>query len=250
MTGWSVAAELSRNGYAVIPGVLDSGVLDQLRNRYGAASLAGLPGGVRGEAGLFDRLDLTEDLAVRVLTWPRTVAVLDRLGYGTPTLHSCYVSAKHPGAGALMWHCDVPYAWSGSRPPEVLAIYPLDDTARANGCLRVIPGSHARHTPTHGRIGPQHPPLTAAQPGERDVELRAGDLFLADRRILHATHPNTTARWRTCLTVAWAADFPALPPDVQELVAGNACLPRPGAPVDPRLVTFLPGRRPGAARGR
>lgn len=129
---------LRRDGYAVIPDILDPTLLARLRQRYADAALAGMPPEVRGESGLFQVLDVADELTVELLAWHRTLSIFRALGHARPKLHSFYVSAKHPGAAPLLWHKDIPYDWSSDGPPELLVIYPLRDTETANGCLREI----------------------------------------------------------------------------------------------------------------
>ena len=81
-----------------------------------------------------------------------------------------------------------------------------------------------------------------------DVPVKAGDLFIGDRRILHATHPNVSNTWRTGLTIAYAPNFDKLSEPIQALIVKNQCLPPKGwwddeeatAAIDERLQKILP----------
>jgi ectoine hydroxylase-related dioxygenase (phytanoyl-CoA dioxygenase family) len=168
---------------------------------------------------------------------------LAQLGYLNPKLHSYYVSTKPPGAEALPWHSDLFYGWDSVEPAELFLMYYLQDTNVNNGCLRVVPGSHLwsrakRFNQSAGCI---------ALPDELAVPVCAGDLFVGDRRLLHATYANRSNVWRTCFTIAYAPRFDSLPESVQALIVQNKCLPPRGwwktteaKTLDVRLRAILP----------
>jgi ectoine hydroxylase-related dioxygenase (phytanoyl-CoA dioxygenase family) len=232
---------LSTNGYCVIPDVLDSAMLQSLRTRFSDVSLAGTPKANFGDAGAFMVADYHDPLLVRLLTWPKSLEILAGLGFPEPKLHNFYVSTKPPRAKALAWHSDLFYKYGKPEPAELFLIYYLQDTAPQNGCLRVVPGSQRwSHTKRHSQ-----PEDAARRDDEVDVPVAAGSLFIGDRRILHATHPNASDTWRTCLTIAYAPLFASLPEPVKARIVQNQCLPRPGwskqpAEIDPRLRRILP----------
>jgi hypothetical protein len=231
-----------------VPGVLAPQMLMALKRRYiGPAGLTP-QADLTASTGTFLPMDLREDVAVRLLCWHRTLGLLAELGWTNPRLHNGYLSTKPPAAAPLPWHSDVYYPAPGSTPPEVLCLYYLQDTNEENGCLRVVPGSHldpkavehAHHRAGHATAEPHA--------GEVSVPVRAGDLVLADRRLLHATHANHSRQWRTCLTVTYVPRFHTLAEEVQARIVANPCLPAPGwwrtsngtKAVDPRLRTLLP----------
>lgn len=236
--------QLHEAGFLVIPDALDRDLLARLRHRFRKSEESELPAELYAKTGAFLPMDLADELTVEVLTSPRTWQMVRQLGWSKPKLHSFYISTKQPGAEALPWHCDVYYPWPGPTPPELFLLVYLHDTSPTNGCLRVVPGSHraadafhsARHT--HGLAS------AGTRPDEVDVAVHAGDLIIADRRLLHATHANQTDQWRTCLTIAFAPAFDDLPDTVKARLINNPCLPRPGwwttGNVDPRLQSLLP----------
>lgn len=80
---------------------------------------------------------------------------------------------------------------------------------------------------------------------EVNVPVKAGDLFIGDRRIMHATHANNSGEWRTCLTIAYAPLFDQLDESIKALIVGNRCLPPKGwwrqeNDIDPHLKEILP----------
>ncbi len=105
-------------------------------------------------------------------------------------------------------------------------MYYLTDTRRENGCLRVIPGSHATHHPLFDVIAEPHSEEIsraedmdraefAVRPDEVDVPARAGDLVVGDARLLHATHGNGSDEQRTVLTLWYQPDYGSLPERVR-----------------------------------
>lgn len=209
--------QLDSKGYTVIPEVLEPPMLSMLRRRYNSETLAMLPDENFSEAGAFSVADYRDPVMVELLTYPRTLQTLAGLGFAACTLHSFYASTKPPGSDALPWHSDLFYEHDRPEPAELFLLYYLADTTPENGCLRVVPGSH--HLPLAARQTEYDD--TALRADESDVPIRAGDLFVGDRRLLHATHPNHSTAWRTCITVAMAPAFDSLPDDIQELICGQ-----------------------------
>jgi ectoine hydroxylase-related dioxygenase (phytanoyl-CoA dioxygenase family) len=233
---------LQRDGYCVVPGIVDAALLAALRERFDASKLAAASEEHFGESGAFMVADYHDPVMVRLLTLPKTLAALAAMGFMRPKLHNFYVSTKPPGAAALPWHSDLFYRYDKPEPAELFLIYYLDNTQPQNGCLRVVPGSHAW---THDKRHAQ-PDNADIRDDEVDVPVRAGDLFIGDRRIMHATHANQSERWRTCLTIAYAPIYDQLPEPIQALIVTNRCLPpagwwRQAAPdIDADLQQLLP----------
>jgi len=234
--------ELRNSGYCTVPDVLDSTALQNLRTHFSPSKLSALPDENFGESGGFVAADYHNKDVVNLLCWPRTLAMLASFGFNQPKLHNFYVSIKPPHSQALPWHSDLFYEYDHTEPSELFLIYYLEDTTIANGCLRVIPGSHLW---SRGRRD-QASDTTAKHDNEVDIPVKAGDLFIGDRRILHATHANNTDTWRTCITIAYAPNFENLDEEIQALIVQNPCLPPSGwwknddLDIDPRLAKILP----------
>ena len=124
------------------------------------------------------------------------------------------IISKPPYAPALYWHQD----WMHWDDPISLSPWPqtvflnwyLHDTNVANGCLRVIPGSHLRRLDLHAHLIAPHEGggydveetndlMFCDHPDAIDVPVTIGQLLIGDARLLHGTHPNTTAERRTVL---------------------------------------------------
>lgn len=233
---------LEVNGYTVVPDVLDSELLARASEAFGPDKMGAAPAENYGSAGAFVVSDYRDPVAVELLTYPKMHSTLQRLGFAAVKLHNFYISTKPPGSAALPWHSDLFYPYEEKAPAELFAIQYLQDTTPYNGCLRVVPGSHLwpheqRQIPmNHGE----------ERFGEVAVPVKTGDLFIGDRRLLHATYANHSRTWRTCVTIAMTPMFDMLPEEVRELIVGNQTLPPagwwhdPAVDIDPRLRPLLP----------
>lgn len=124
------------------------------------------------------------------------------------------IISKPPGAPPLYWHQD----WARWDDPISLSPWPqqiflnwyLSDTSAANGCLRVIPGSHRSRLDLHEHLtAPHEGGGYEIEEGNEwmffdhhdsvDVPVKAGQLVIADARVLHGTHENASAEQRTLL---------------------------------------------------
>jgi ectoine hydroxylase-related dioxygenase (phytanoyl-CoA dioxygenase family) len=102
-------------------------------------------------------------------------------------------------------------------PTVIFLSYYMGETTRENGCLRVIPGTHRKRIDLHDSLPDAHGPEIQAienledpvfmdHPESIDVPLKAGDLIIADARLMHAAWPNQTDQRRT-LMLAWHRVF-------------------------------------------
>lgn len=176
-----------------------------------------------------------DPIFAELVTWPAALAALRDLGYERPSFSDGWIVRK-PGRGPrLFWHYDW-FAWEDpasfrAEPLQVSLMYYLHDTRRENGCLRVVPGSHNRHNALHDVLTVPRGELTgatdtdrpefASRPDEVDVPVRAGDVVIADARLLHAAHENATAESRTLITLWYQPDLASLPDRIQAQVAAK-----------------------------
>jgi len=130
--------------------------------------------------------------------------------------HNC-VMTKDPRYGSLTsWHRDIRY-WSFERPELVSTWLALGRERVENGCLLVLPGSHAID------LGPDrldeaqflrtdveaNAPLIAAQ---APVELEPGDVLFFHSRLFHAAGRNRTGQTKYSVVFTYhAADNRPLP---------------------------------------
>lgn len=150
--------------------------------------------GVRGSAAF---LELARD--------PEIVELVAGVLGEDVILWGCHVFCKPAVEGyETPWHQDGHY-WP-IRPLATCTVWvALEDSDRGNGCLRVIPRSHAARK-LHEHLHEDRTDLTLNQrmadgtfdEGEAvDIELAPGEMSLHDVYMIHGARPNTSARRRT-----------------------------------------------------
>lgn len=152
---------------------------------------------------------------------------------------SGYVSLKRPRSPAMPWHQDW---WCWSHPisrlvqaSQIAVICYLQDVARDNGALRVLPGSHRSRVDMHDVIPEAHSdeakqlselhPAMAAAPHELPLEVEAGDAIVLDYRLLHGTYANQSSCRRDAVLMSFVPAWGDLPADVREHLALHPALP-------------------------
>lgn len=225
--------ELVTQGYTCIPGVMPQSLLDRLRTwsgeifdrvtvrreiRYQGSDIF-----VSTERNWSNDRELEENrfpdpIAEEIIDQPDQLAVCGQLGLEGLVSDDVVIILSKPGYGPpLYWHQDF-MKWQSPEaatpwPTRIFLSYYLIDTNRENGCLRVIPGSHRRRHELHDILPAAHGneikaiddlahPAFTDCPDAVDLPLNAGDLVIADARILHAAWPNQTDQRRTLL-LAW-----------------------------------------------
>jgi len=150
--------------------------------------------GVRGSAAF---LELARD--------PQLVDLVSGVIGEDVILWGCHVFCKPPVDGfETPWHQDGHY-WP-IRPLATCTVWvALEESKVENGCLRVIPGSHAARK-LHEHLHEDRNDLTLNQrmaagsfdeAAAVDVELEAGEMSLHDVYMIHGARPNTSTKRRT-----------------------------------------------------
>ena len=172
--------------------------------------------------GVGDDNHFPDPLAEKIIDLPSQLAVCRQLGLEDLKSDDVVIILSKPGYGPpLYWHQDF-MKWHSPEaatpwPMRIFLSYYLTDTTRENGCLRVIPGSHRKRHELHDILPDAHGdeiqaiddlshPAFADYPDAVDVPLKAGDLVIADARLMHAAWPNQTDQRRTLL-LAWHDTF-------------------------------------------
>jgi hypothetical protein len=195
-------ARFERDGFLLLPGVLDPDEVDRYRRGLDAVH----PGGVLHELGAVAACPTVVDLVDHPAVLGRVSSVL---GWNLHVYHSHL--DVHPPVPAdqperFVWHQD------GGRQNLDLETDPrarlsvkvawwLSDLSEAGrGNLRVIPGSHRRNTLDR----PPNPDVPWPEPaGAVDVLAEPGDALLFDRRLWHARSDNHSAVVRQAIFVAY-----------------------------------------------
>jgi hypothetical protein len=127
-------------------------------------------------------------------------------------VHSSTIFAKYAGDERFVsWHQDS-YYWRLSEARLVSAWIALTDSTIENGCLRVLPGTHARR---YEHIERRHgnnilsKGLTVSEELDFakavDVVLKAGEMSLHHANIVHGSQPNTSAGPRIGYAIRYVA---------------------------------------------
>ncbi len=201
--------DFDRDGFVVAPGLFDaqeSAILLARAQERIRESIHDMPDADGRSSKLNLWMDLRPDVFTSVITHPRMLSSIRAL-----MREDCYhwhskVMLKEPRCGgAWEWHQDYGYWYFDGCPyPRLIScLVALDRTDRANGCLKVIPGSHSLGRLEHGQVGSQlganaervgavlkHLPV-------RYLEVEPGSAVFFHCNTLHASEANTSDRART-----------------------------------------------------
>jgi ectoine hydroxylase-related dioxygenase (phytanoyl-CoA dioxygenase family) len=201
--------DYARNGVLHPLPALDAG--EVARFRRGAEELAdrfeGEKAAIFGQAHLFHRW--AYDLALH----PRILDTVANIVGDDILVHSTSLFFKRPKTEDFVsWHQDG-YYWKLDEPRLVSAWIALTDSAPDKGCLRVVPGSHARRMEHRSAPMRAHDLLASGleidvEVDEReaqDIVLAPGEMSLHHVLIVHGSHPNASPRPRIGFAVRYVA---------------------------------------------
>ena len=146
-------------------------------------------------------------------TDPALLDVIEALLGPDLVLLYSHIMNKKPGGLRVAWHQDGPY-WPRVEPKvAVTAWVALDDATPENGCMRVIPGSHAGHRDLGQRLtgrpdliqdnALELPPGVVDESRAVDQVMRRGDVSFHDSYLVHGSEPNHSDRRRAALTIRY-----------------------------------------------
>jgi hypothetical protein len=177
-------------------------------------------------------------------------AVEDLLGPDILCWGTSFISKRPADERYVTWHQDATH-WGLSLPAAVTAWVALTPSTRRNGCVRMLPGTHARQQPH------DHPADPRNMLGRRervttaideccavDVELAAGEMSLHHPLVIHGSEPNRSDQRRTGFAIRY------IPAHVEQTGGRRNCATlvrgrdhglfdleeRPRAPFDPAAV--------------
>ena len=149
----SDATSTARTGYVLVRSVFDPDEVEEMRgaidriletvggDRHDRPPWAGVDQSLQLKG--FHDLTYHDGVFTRMVAHPRLVDVLTRADRPERQLHHTKMLVKPPEQGApFPMHQDYPY-FPHERHSVLAASVHLDDTDEENGCLHVIPGSHA-----------------------------------------------------------------------------------------------------------
>ncbi|HVQ40457.1 MAG TPA: phytanoyl-CoA dioxygenase family protein [Pyrinomonadaceae bacterium] len=145
----------------------------------------------------FENLHFFFDWAYRLVTHDRLLNAIEGLLGDNLLVDGTLVLYKPPrDLSYVSWHQDSVYSgWSLT--PSTSAWIALTGSRQANGCMRVIPGSHKDGTLDHANVRDD---LNLLDRGERvrtvdetravDVVLAPGEMSLHQSTLVHGSNPN------------------------------------------------------------
>ena len=204
-TDETIRREYAEAGYVIFRDVLDAEVIAEA-NRHVDWLLARNPQ-LRAD-------ELGHSLARHDPFWYRLISdrrLLDIAAVFTGpniALFASHYICKEPRVGrAVPWHQDGGY-WPLD-PMEVVSLWlALSASTRANGCLKVVPGSHRTRlmemVPTdRDEVLPLEIPVAVDEREAIAIELEPGDVSVHHPNIVHGSDPNTSSEWRRGLTIRY-----------------------------------------------
>lgn len=209
----SQSRQFGEQGYAVFEGILSGELLGLLRAccddfiaredaRMDAAGTDTLGITHRGKRYFANECQ-REEPRLRRMLFSETMAEICRatLGETAYFFFDQYVVKGPEGGLPFSWHQDSGYVVGNGGPadhlPYLTCWCPLDDATRANGTVRVVPGSHRRGLLGHERQQGSNDFAIAVDEAEAvALEVSAGSVVAFSSRTLHATGSNQTDRPR------------------------------------------------------
>ena len=213
-----LAARYRRDGYLVVPALLTSGEVEEIRGEI-ALICRGARGEVKGVTAVaaeepdeavvarylcIDQPHKASPFLSSYLAHPPIVEVLRALiGPNVKCMQTVLFTRPAQELG-MSWHQDERYIPTRDRSLTQTWIA-LDDTTRENGCLRVIPGSHAPGVlwPTRPRAEPDSEfnagvvetyDFPYADDDAAYLEVSAGSAIFFNGYLLHGSQRNRARR--------------------------------------------------------
>lgn len=255
------------DGYLIIPDMLSSAELDELkqdlvaiaRGKYPSENFKPLPNDISAEDAIANILaihhpHLISPVIVKYAKHPKIVGALSQIvgshlpwWDGSVKCMQTMLFVKPPGFQGQAWHQDELYIQTRDRSLTGVWIA-MDDANEENGCLRVIPGSH--------KVGYLYPQHNHDDPNEFDgnemsygfdessaisVVVKAGSVVFFQGHLLHCSQKNRSDRFRRTLVIHTMNAWSILP-------WSNPDLPVPSTG-DRRAIIPLSGIDPYAWKG-
>ena len=177
----------------------------------------------------FDSLHLFFDWAHRLVTHDGLLNVIEGLLGDNILVDGTLVFYKPPrDSSYVSWHQDSVYSgWNLT--PSTSAWIALTESRRANGCMRVIPGSHKEGTFDHANVRDDFNLLergeqvkTVDESKAVDVVLAPGEMSLHQSTLVHGSNPNMSDEARIGFIVRYVTSRSSNPGRPLMRVRGQA----------------------------
>ena len=205
----SARAVFERDGLLSPCPVLESAEVRKFRNHYEEleSHLGNNP-----QPDQLKQLHLHFPWAHSLVTHPAILDLIERILGPDILVHGSSVFAKQPGDAAFVsWHQDS-YFLSLNRPDYISAWVALSTSSRANGCMRVVLGSHQTGLPHSTKPDDDNmlgSGLTVDTDIDEartvDVELAPGEMSLHHAHAIHGSNPNHSTQKRIGFAIRYVS---------------------------------------------
>ena len=186
---------LDRDGYVVMPNVVDSSWLDRLRTAFENNAVQARPGSRESGTRRLNDLVNADPVFEGIYSHPRLLAAVYHVLRCPCRLGQMNGRDPLPGFGEQGLHADWLERARGEPFRIVTAIWLLDDFTPDNGATRLVPGTHLLLTP---------PPKSLAAPANRHPDQRivvakAGSVLVFNGHLWHSGTRNESQLRRRVL---------------------------------------------------
>lgn len=168
---------------------------------------------------------LDKRLVHDIVTRPQILDRLASLMGDDLILWATYFFNKEPGGKEIPWHQDFNY-WPIEPLVNLSAWIAIDPVTTENSCVRIIPGSHKKivpHIPSRDGMafGEEADPAHVDDAKAVNMELKPGEFFLFNERLLHQSNKNVSQMRRLGLTCRVTVPFVRVDHDRGPLFPGH-----------------------------
>jgi len=157
--------------------------------------------------------------------------IVDRMAclYGDDlVLWATYFFEKQPGGAEIPWHQDGNY-WPIEPVLNISAWIAVDEVTVENSCVQVIPGSHKSSIPhiqsTEGMaFGQMADPAFFDVNQAINIEMKPGEFFLFNEKLLHHSEPNRSQKRRRGMAVRVTLPIVKITHDQRPLHPGHKAI--------------------------
>ena len=205
----SAVAQYRANGYTIWRDALDACLMEEA-NRFVNWTLAHNPD-TRPE-NLNSPLTRHEPFLLRLVSDDRLLDLASEFLGPDIALYGAHFLCKPPRDGkSVAWHQDGGY-WP-LEPMEALTLWvAITASTQANGCMRVIPGTHRLPMQSRQEVESKEGEMLAGMDQSMvdetqavDLELQPGDVSAHDVTIVHGSRANHSSQWRNAVAIRYIA---------------------------------------------
>lgn len=207
-------ASFKKAGYISPIRIADQTQADCCRDQFN--QLEAREGREKSMIGLLDR-HMDHPFIWELATQPDILDCIEAVIGPNILLLATHFFCKYGGSSDrfVAWHQDVTY-WGLEPPMAVTAWYAVDDSDRDNGCMQIIPGTHAAGIREHGKSAQDGNLLSINQevnmsPEQEktavDLILKPGEMSIHHGLTIHGSLPNQSDRRRCGLTMRYVPTF-------------------------------------------